>query len=101
MPNKIIWTPLASTDFENILEYLSNNWSILISINFLESFDHIIEIILENPSIFPFSNKKLGIRKCVLTKHNTLFYREVDNTIELLRVFDTRQNPQKIDNLLD
>ena len=34
--------------------------------------------------------------KGVLTKHNTLFHRENQTQIEILRIYDTRQNPQKL-----
>ena len=35
----------------------------------------------------------MNIRKCVVSKHNTLYYRNRRNCIELLRIYDNRQNP--------
>ena len=96
MPNKIIWSPLANHDFEIILDHLSENWNNQIAIIFLENLDSFIETILENPQIFPFANKKLGVRKSVISKQNTLYYKENNGDIEILRIFDTRQNPEKI-----
>lgn len=26
MPKPIVWSPLSENDFENILDYLENNW---------------------------------------------------------------------------
>jgi hypothetical protein len=40
-------------------------------------------------------SEKYCIRSILLTKHNRLFYRIKDETIELLNIFDTRQNPEK------
>jgi len=31
-----------------------------------------------------------------VTKQNTLFYREVEKRIEILRLYDTRQDPKKL-----
>jgi len=36
------------------------------------------------------------IQKCVATKHNTLYYRETNHRIEILRLYDTRQNPETL-----
>lgn len=40
--------------------------------------------------------KKLDVRKCVTTKHNTIYFREEPNIIVILRIYDTRQNPDKL-----
>jgi plasmid stabilization system protein ParE len=53
--------------------------------------------IKNNPELFPLINSELQIRKCVVTKHNSIFYRETNSRIEILRLYDTRQNP---DNLI-
>ena len=49
-----------------------------------------------NPKQFPLIFKKKKIRKCVMTKHNTLFYRENKDNIDILRIFDNRQDPKKL-----
>jgi hypothetical protein len=38
---------------------------------------------------------KMNIHQVLITKHNLLFYRILENKIELLTFFDTRQNPVK------
>lgn len=72
---KIVWSRLASRDFENILEYLDRNWERRVSIAFIDIVEENISIIRGHPKQFPLINPKFGIRKCVLTKHNTLYYR--------------------------
>ena len=32
----------------------------------------------------------------VIAKYNTLFYRETKTQIEILRIYDTRQDPDKL-----
>jgi plasmid stabilization system protein ParE len=92
----IIWSPLSEKDFDQILEYLSINWDIKVVIRFIDITEHLINQISENPKQYPLINKKKRIRRVVLTKHNSLFYRESKNQIDILRIYDTRQDPHKI-----
>jgi plasmid stabilization system protein ParE len=84
MLKRIIWSPLAESDFSNILNYLNQNWEKKVAINFIDLTDSIIYHISRNPKQFPFIHKRKGIRKCVLTKHNSLFHRDRRSTMEIL-----------------
>lgn len=96
MPKLIIWSPLAASDFENVLDYLNENWNEQVAVRFINEIEILTSNIAKQPKQFPLVNKKLKVRKCVITKQNTLFYRETKDSIELLRIFDTRQNPIKL-----
>jgi plasmid stabilization system protein ParE len=98
MPKSIIWSTLSVADIENTLDYLHLAWNGQIEFAFLDSIESLIVQISNNPKQFPIVNKKNKVRKCVLTKYNTIFYRETKNRIEILRVFDTRQDPKKLKN---
>jgi plasmid stabilization system protein ParE len=92
----IIWSPLSEKDFDQILEYLRINWDIKVVTQFMDITDHLINQISENPKQYPLINKKQRTRKVVLTKHNSLFYRESKNHVDILRIYDTRQDPHKL-----
>jgi addiction module RelE/StbE family toxin len=96
MPKQIIWSPLAESDLSNILDYLDKNLERKVAVNFLDLTDNFINQISLNPKQFPLIYKSKGIRKCVITKHNTLFYRVKRNKVEVLRIYDTRQNPDTL-----
>lgn len=96
MPKTIVWSELADKDFENILGYLEEEWSKAVVIQFIDLTFSIVEQIAIHPKQFPVIFKSKKIRKCVLTKHNTLFYRESKDRVEILRIFDTRQDPKKL-----
>ena len=96
MPKQIIWAPLAEHDFKLVLEYVNRVWGTQVAGKFIEKTEKLINQILVQPKIFPQVNVKRKIRKCVITKHNSLFYRETKNQIEILRIFDTRQNPKNL-----
>ena len=43
-------------------------------------------------------DKMPGLRKCVVTRQTTVFYKYSDTTIYIVSLFDNRQNPQSLDN---
>ena len=96
MPKAIIWSRFADQDLQQILDYLRAQWGDHVADNFMEVTFEMVGYIGSNPKLFPVIFRKLKVRKCVLTKHNTLFYRETAEAIEILRIFDTRQNPSKL-----
>ena len=96
MSRQIVWSPLAERDFADILEYLNENWDEKMTIQFIGLTEEIIEQISKNPRQFPLIFKKEKIRKCVLTKHNTLFYRDSKSQIYILRIYDNRQDPKSL-----
>jgi len=64
--------------------------------DFIEITENVIGQIAANPTQFPYINRKKQVRKCVITKHNTSFYRDRKENIDILRIFDTRQDPHKL-----
>jgi plasmid stabilization system protein ParE len=96
MANQVIWSPAAEKDLENVLDYLHSKWNNRVLNRFLNRIDDCVGIIMEDPKIFPIINQELNIRKCVVTMHNTLYYRESDSSIQIIRLFDSRQDPKKL-----
>jgi plasmid stabilization system protein ParE len=96
MAKQIVWSPLSEMDFARILEYLNENWDEKVVNQFVDIIENSLNQIAINPKQFPVVHKKKRIRKCVLTKHNTLFYRDSKQQIDVLRIFDTRQNPNNL-----
>jgi plasmid stabilization system protein ParE len=96
MSKQIIWSPLSEGDFARILEYLNENWDEKVANQFIDLTENILEQISINPRQFPLIYKKGKIRKCVLTKHNSMFYRNSKTRIDILRIYDTRQDPTNL-----
>jgi plasmid stabilization system protein ParE len=92
------WTPTARMTYFNVLDFLFENWTK----NEIESFVHeterVLKEIIENPYMFKVSRNKRSIRKGLITKHNSLYYRvrPRKEEIELLTFWDNRQNPNRI-----
>jgi plasmid stabilization system protein ParE len=96
MPKPIIWSNLSEKDFENILDYLDKNWGQKVAANFIDLTENIVNQISINPRQFPICHKRKKVRKCILTKHNTIFYRDGKVNVEILRIYDTRQDPNTL-----
>ena len=96
MLKPVKWTSLADNDLSNLLEYLFNKWNQKVTLEFIDSLEYCISIVQKNPDLFPFYDDKLKIRKCVITFQNTLFYLETENQIFILRLYDSRQNPNDL-----
>ena len=96
MHKTIFWSPLADEDLDKILNYLEINWGASSSLKFIEMIEHSLGQISINPRQYPLINKKMRVRKCVLSKQNTLFYKNTMTHIFLLRIYDNRQDPKTL-----
>jgi plasmid stabilization system protein ParE len=96
MPKQVIWSPQSESDLLQIIDYLNKNWESKVTIKFSDIIDEIIIQISLNPRQFPVIQKRKKIRKCVITKHNSLYYRERKEFVDILRIYDNRQDPHKL-----
>jgi plasmid stabilization system protein ParE len=96
MAKEVILTPIAENDFENVIDYLTYNWGLTVVNNFVNRFEKIILELSENAGRFPFVDKAKNVQKCILTKHNILYFIETDQAVKIVTVFDTRRDPKKL-----
>jgi plasmid stabilization system protein ParE len=78
-----------------VIFYLEKRWSKNVAKKFLLTFYKKVDAIALNPTIGRRSSRYPVIRKIFITKHNILYYEVFEERIELLQIFDSRQNPQK------
>jgi plasmid stabilization system protein ParE len=93
---EIIWSKEADSDLDKLKDYLLTNWGQVVLTDFIEKLIESIELVSANPNTFARIPEHWNIRKVLITKHNTLFYWYDNNRIEIVRIFDTRQNPNKL-----
>jgi len=96
MSKQIVWSPLSESDFAETLNFLHEKWSHKVALQFIERTEIILNQIAANPKQFAIINKSIKVRKCVLTKHKTLYYRTTKRAIEILRIYDNRKDPQNL-----
>lgn len=92
---KINWTPTARRTFEQILDWLSGNWTNKAVENFLDQTDSTIEQIKNNPYIYRASEQNEQVRRGLINRFVSLYYRvrPKKEEIDLLSFWDNRQNP--------
>lgn len=93
---KIIWSDEALNNLRDIIDYLEIRWSKKELKKFSKLLDKKLESIKIRPQLYPQSNKSKGLRRCVLSKQTTIYYRLNEFEIRIISLFDNRQHPNKI-----
>ena len=97
---KVIWTRKADKSFNGIVDYLLDIWNVEITTSFIDTVDHTIELIVKNPEMFKVSKYDNISREAFITKHTTMFYRVLNNVIEIEYFWGNFDDPKKINELL-
>ena len=95
---EILWSKESKLQFDRIILYLRKEWTEKEVKNFVGQIKNFERIVVKFPELYAESNKKVGLRRAVLSKHNSVIYR-VDWEKSLKRVFtifDNRQHPDKL-----
>lgn len=90
----LIWSPKAKEEYATLLIYIREWYGTDAALRFLGQTEKIIESIVRFPYAYPASDKVPGLRKAVITKQSSLFYRITNSQIELLHFWDNRQDLQ-------
>ena len=96
MAYKLIWPEEAVSNLESILNYLGSNWSETEVKNFKSLLIKNLELISIFPTIFPISEFAPNLRRAVLSKHNSIFYKILNEAIYITYLFDNRQNIERL-----
>ena len=97
MDKEIVWRKKARDKFIIIIEYLQKEWSERTVEEFINKVEKKVELLKSFPKIGMKSEKRKGLRKLILSSQNMLVYRIKEHRIILLDIYDTRQDPIKID----
>jgi plasmid stabilization system protein ParE len=95
---KIKWTPTARITYFEILDHLSEKWTIREVRNFADDVENVLNQIAVSPYMFEASGRSKNVRKGFVTKHNALYYRikPRKKEIELISFWFNSQSPQKL-----
>jgi len=93
---KIFWSEAALSDLQNIIDYLSENWTSKEIQNFAKRLDKRVDLIALNPKLFAKTSKRKNVPRSVLMKHTVIYYESNEAIVAILSLFDSRQNPKKL-----
>lgn len=103
MQYTIKWSEKSRDDYFKIIDYLLDNWGKNVAKKFNETTLHLIDLISKMPTIYPLTEYRTNLRKCVVVKQVSLYYQINidDNEIFIVRFYDNRKNPGTISETLD
>lgn len=96
MKREIRLSKRAMNKLAILLDFLENEWSLKAKNNFIQKLDKSLKHIQKLPESFPESQKIKGLRKCVVTRQTTIFYKYTDTKIYVVIIFDNRMNPKSL-----
>jgi plasmid stabilization system protein ParE len=91
MPYQIFWTSAAKKSYEEVIEFLAQRWSQKEINQFILRTEEVLILMSNNPNIYPIVSP--DIHRCILSKHNSLFFKINDDKITILACWDNRKDP--------
>lgn len=93
---KVHWNRLARSDYYQNIDYLLREWSEKDAQEFIDEVDDIEFILKQGNLDFQDTNIK-EIKRCIICKQISLFYRVIDESnIELLRFWNNYQDNKRL-----
>ncbi len=93
---RILWTDHSLSELERTVEYLQLNFSEAEITRLAKAVESTISNISNNPLMYPESAETNGVRRAVILRFNSLYYRLKNESeqVEVLSFFSNRQNPE-------
>jgi len=92
---KVVWSDNSLSELKEIVGYIETNWTNKEISRFFKKLERTIKQISINPLMFPKTEKRESVRRCVLSKQLTLYYQVDTNYLYIISLFDNRRNPNK------
>ena len=96
---KVLWTPKAILSLKATAEFLDKIWK---NQSILDTFLIEIDKAILQIQKYPASGVKFhdNIRRILIHKNVSLFYKEESNLLKILLIWDNRQNPDELEGKL-
>ena len=93
---EVVWTQKAEQDYYDQIDTLLERWNETVAESFVDRVFETIDHIVAHPQMYALTDYR-SIRKAVLNKHISLFYRVEEQKIVLLRFWPNQRDPKKLD----
>jgi plasmid stabilization system protein ParE len=96
---KVYLSEQAEFKLLQLNDFLLEKWNVKVRNDFIDKLTKKLNQIALQPESCPQSKDFKGLFKCVVTKQTTIYYRVLfdKNQIEIVTLFDTRKNPNTLD----
>ncbi len=96
MACQVRYSTRAYNEYEEILDYIVENFGYEVAAKVNAHFEEIIDQIAINPFLYPSSNKVKSLRRCVISQQTTMYYRFNGESVEIASFRGNRMNPKSI-----
>lgn len=96
MPYPVRYSTRAYIEYDELIDYIFKEFGTLVAIKVDTYFEEVIDQIAINPLLYPYSDKKKNLRRCVISPQTTLYYRFNGEFIELASFRGNKMNPESI-----
>ncbi len=93
---KVFLSPLAERKLDILLNHIIEEWGIGAKEKFIKEFKRTLDQVSSFPKSCPESLSIKGLRKCIITKQSSFYYRIKNSEIEIITIFDNRQDQNKV-----
>ena len=93
---KVVWTDHALDELRQTISYIEQNFSAREIQRLANKIESTLALIATQPAMFPESPSRKGVRRAVILRFNSLYYRINNRQIEILSFFSNRQNLKKL-----
>lgn len=93
---RLLWSDNALKELSGIFAYLEANFTDREIRRLAAKVEFTLKLIVQNPFTFPTSQRSEEVRRAIVTRHNTIFYRVSKNQVELLSFRSNRQDPDHL-----
>lgn len=93
---EVFWSEDARWDYDQNIAFLIREWSVEAAEGFKHRVNQVLNFIKQTPQLYPISEFR-GLRRAVITRQITLYYRVENESIVLVRFWNTYQNPDNIE----
>ncbi len=90
----IVWTENANSELIQIINYIYLNFGEHSIRKFVKKIESCIQKLSSMPNAFPKSIIKKDLRRYVISKQITIYYKLIDDNIFIVSIFDNRRNFQ-------
>jgi len=95
MGDHLIWSTRAREEYVQLQEYLFEKWGEEIAIRVIKEINETVQRIQRSPEHYPVFLKRRKIHRCVASPQTSIFFTVDNNRIEIICLFDNRQDPKK------
>ncbi len=89
----VFYTPRSTETLRSTYDFINEKFGVIIADKFIVKAESVIALIAENPFMYNAATIDSSVRKALVTKQTSLFYRVKDDSIDLLFFWDNRQEP--------